>query len=578
MTLIPQTPADGRADTVAGRLTLRVLSALLREDVVGLRSRSRLEDRTDGAWLRLDHPAAERHLTLPVTLDGFQADLAARMPLVVLSATGPGTSDQVLHDVEEILAELATWAAPCDRGGFAAYAEECRQTLATVRLHTATDDQVQALLTERHGTDLTRWTGMGGSIAFDALAARIDHPVYPTARGRAGLSERELRSYAPEFAPHMHLRWLALPRAAVTLSPAAGNAFDGPESEVLLPVHPLSVGPALDAALAEAGLTGLARLAQGPGTRVVPTLSMRTLARLDRPIEHLKVPLATSTLGLRNRRTIKPGTLVDGVAGQQLVTSVVAGLPRLANRVLHADETRWAHAGHELLAALVRCYPTGIEDDLVVPLAALLAPAPGGRLVIEHLAELVTAGDPVRFLGELWDLLLDLQVSLFTHGVALESHQQNLSVLVAPGRPLRLLLKDNDGPRVLRPRAAELGIDRISFDDARTWVEDEAPLADMVATITIHLCAGGYAVGLAEHGLASRESVLTELRTRLEAALDRPGTTYLRKRLLDDPTLPIKAMVTAGTLLSKDRSGATDVNKHYTTGPNYLRRTPGNPG
>ena len=32
----------------------------------------------------------------------------------------------------------------------------------------------------------------------------------------------------------------------------------------------------------------------------------------------------------------------------------------------------------------------------------------------------------------------------------------------------------------------------------------------------------------------------------------------------------LKAMVTAGTLLSKERSGAADINKHYTSGPNYL--------
>lgn len=36
----------------------------------------------------------------------------------------------------------------------------------------------------------------------------------------------------------------------------------------------------------------------------------------------------------------------------------------------------------------------------------------------------------------------------------------------------------------------------------------------------------------------------------------------------------MKAMVTAGTLLSKERSGAADINKHYTTGPNYLRSAP----
>lgn len=46
----------------------------------------------------------------------------------------------------------------------------------------------------------------------------------------------------------------------------------------------------------------------------------------------------------------------------------------------------------------------------------------------------------------------------------------------------------------------------------------------------------------------------------------------LRARVLDAPELPVKAMVTAGTLLTKARSGAADINKHYTTGPNYLLR------
>jgi hypothetical protein len=40
--------------------------------------------------------------------------------------------------------------------------------------------------------------------------------------------------------------------------------------------------------------------------------------------------------------------------------------------------------------------------------------------------------------------------------------------------------------------------------------------------------------------------------------------------VLEAERLPVKAMVTAGTLLSKQRSGAADINKFYTSGPNYL--------
>ena len=45
----------------------------------------------------------------------------------------------------------------------------------------------------------------------------------------------------------------------------------------------------------------------------------------------------------------------------------------------------------------------------------------------------------------------------------------------------------------------------------------------------------------------------------------------LRARVLDADRLPVKAMITAGTLLTKERSGAADINKHYVDGPNYLR-------
>ncbi|MYS23941.1 hypothetical protein GTW78_28335, partial [Streptomyces sp. SID4948] len=46
--------ATGSVGTTERELLLRVLSTLLREDVVGLRSRGVVRDRPDGRWLRLD--------------------------------------------------------------------------------------------------------------------------------------------------------------------------------------------------------------------------------------------------------------------------------------------------------------------------------------------------------------------------------------------------------------------------------------------------------------------------------------------------------------------------------------------
>ncbi|WP_413760976.1 IucA/IucC family protein [Streptomyces sp. MMBL 11-3] len=573
---------------------MRVLSALLREDVVGLRSAGGLVHRPDGTWWRRPCGDSEA-LLVPVAEDGFQCEYAARLPLLVQESARSGRSAPVRHETcDAILATLRELADPLDREGFDAFAEECRQTLATMRLHTAVHDEVLRRLTDRHGPLPAAWSGPAGGLAFDTLAAHLDHPVYPTARGRAGLDEAGLRSYAPELHPRFALRWLALPRDAVTgafpdgwPTPAVLGLPALDRTHVALPVHPLVVGAPLEGALRATGLADRAVLADRAHLDVVPTLSMRTVALCGEPSLHVKLPLATASLGLRNRRTVKPGTLVDGAAGQRLVERIVAREPRFASTVLHADESVYAHAGHEVLAALFRRLPDGLQDCVVVPLAALPAGAPGGRLVVEELADRFYGGDPLALLDACLTLLLDWQTTLFGYGVALESHQQNVSLVLDradDGRTrLRLLLKDNDGPRIngvrLRERLGDGAPGPADFDDIRTFVPDDGPVADLFTTVTVHLCAGAYAFGLARHGLAPLPVLLGLVRDRLTEAVERLGTAagepgaVLRDRVLRAPRLPVKAMVTAGTLLSKERSGAADINKHYTTGPNYLLRT-----
>lgn len=537
------------------RLTLRVLGALLREDVVGLRTRSTLLDRPDGPWLRL--PGGPATLLLPVAADGFQCEYAARLPLLRRepASTGTGTADSPavgtdLTSCDDILRALRDLAGPEDRPGFDAYAAECRQTLATMRLHDAVGATVHERLARRYGEDPGTWTGMAGSLAFDTLAAYLDHPVYPTARGRAGLTDDQLRAYAPEFHPTFTLRWATAhaPQRAPQCAP------------ITLPVHPLTAG----------ALPPGAVLTDRPGPEVIPTLSMRTVALAHDPAQHIKLPLPTSTLGLRNRRTIKPGTLIDGAAGQRLLEAVIAREPRFRGTILQADEQRFDHAGHELLAALYRRYPPGLDSALIVPLAALLAPEPGGRRLIDRLADRFYDGDPLALLDAYLTLLFDWQTTLFSYGIALESHQQNTSLVLDRPHPaartrLRLLFKDNDGPRVNAGRIRFHGLPA-DFDDPRTFTDRDQPLIDMFATITVHLCAGALAFGLPAH----RDRLLRLIRDRLDAM----AGPVLRKHLLDADRLPVKAMVTAGTLLSKERSGAADINKHYTSGPNYLRRLP----
>jgi siderophore synthetase component len=329
-----------------------------------------------------------------------------------------------------------------------------------------------------------------------------------------------------------------------------------------------------------------------PGRRVAvrPTLSTRTVAVTADPGTQLKLPLPVSSLGLLNRRGLVPRTLSDGA----LIGGILAGLTardQALGGLLLADDGDFAHAGHPALGYLRRHLPDGLGACRVVSVAALLAPVPGagetmgtngaaGRLVVDELAHLGWGGDPIAFFRDWLDLLFGVQVRLFArYGITLESHQQNAAVVVGSSR-LGLLVKDFDGALIHHARLTGAlgggGPDPAAFGDQRLLTGDDDELADVFVTITVHLCAGALAFGLADRGYAPLPELLGMVRQALAGALDReadaPATGRLRARVLEAERLTGKAMVTAGTLTEKSRTGARDINKFYGPGgPNYLK-------
>jgi siderophore synthetase component len=507
-------------------LAARVLNALLREDYGGLSGR--VTRTREGVALTL---AGGRTVRLaPGSL--FQDFVVAADERVGL--------DVVLGTLREI-------AAPADAEGVAAFSAECRQALRAVELHEAMREGVLARI---------------GPADYETLGAFVDHPVYPTARARHGLSRAELLAYAPEFAPSFELRWAAVPREAaggaeVPWRPdfATAGLPELGATHVLFPVHPLAV--------AAVGNVPGVRVGGRPYLRVRPTLSMRTVEVAPRT--HLKLPLPTSTLGLRNRRSLKPGSLSDGAEAELLLREVLAREPDL--NVLLADEQSYGHAGHEYLGWMIRRYP---PHDLV-PVASLLARSPGGRTVAEE----VSGGDVAGLLGDYLTVLLRWNVTLFVkYGIALEAHQQNLSLVLgdSPGRLTGLLVKDNDGLLASPDRLRAAGLAVPAFRDERMLTGDPHALADVFVTITLHLAAAAVTFG-ALPARQARRMVRDALAAALDEYGDDPLAKLLRARTLDAARLVGKSMITAGTLVDKARTGALDVNKFYgTSGPNYLRR------
>ncbi|GAA4565383.1 IucA/IucC family protein [Planotetraspora kaengkrachanensis] len=550
-------------------LAVRVLDSLLREDYGSIASI--MTSDKDGVAV--------------VLASGRRIRLATGSPFQDFAVAEPGQGQGV--SLAEVLDTLAVIADPADGAGVAAFARECREALAGLELHDRHRAQVAARLRGREGTLLF----------YEALAAAVDHPIYPTARCRLGVPEAGLVAHAPEFAPSFELAWAAVPGERVTVSGTAfgavsvtvsgtafGTAFGTgrgaglPDwwptpgdiglpgrlagTHVPFPVHPLTV-PVVE------GLPGVV-MGVKPYLTVRPTLSMRTVEVDD--LTHLKVPLATSTLGLLNRRSIKPGTLRDGALAESLLREVLAREP--AARVAVAGEQNYGHAGHEYLGWLVRNLPEGE----IVPVAALLAPWPDGegdRLVLHHLAERHYGGDVHALLRDYLSVLLSWNALLFVrYGLALEAHQQNLALVFGDG-PMRLLVKDNDGLLVSPGLLGAAGIEPPNFSDHRMLTDDPHALADVFVTITLHLAAAAIVFPALVAGRP--ESAASALiRDALSAALepfgDDPMARLLRARTLESARLVGKSMVVAGTLVDKRRSGAADINKFYgVTGPNYLR-------
>ncbi len=465
------------------------------------------------------------------------------------------------------------------------FADECRLALSALHLRQREAARLARRPAARRGLD--------GQLGYDALAAPQPHPAYPTAAARLGFTDADALAYAPEWRPEFALRWVAIPRAALTRaghlpswwprpSDVGLPAALDPEHD-LLPVHPLTAGRALAEALASIGLPAAQLIAPGTHLKVTPTLSTRTVAVKSQPGVHLKLPLPTSTLGRLNRRSIVPGTLPDGALVRAVVAEAACASPPLQDLLL-ADESHYAHAGHPFLGYLMRQLPGGLDRCHLVPLAALLAPAPDGRaLVIEELARQHGDGTVTGLFQAYLDVLFGVHVDLFVRfGVALESHQQNAALVLDPDEsddPLRLLIKDFDGALIHYERLAAGPIpvpEPGDFADPRLLTSSDDELADVFITITVHLCAGALAFGLARHDQAPRPVLLDLIRQSLTRTLDRypghPAAALLRARVLAADRLPGKTMLTAGTLMTKARSGASDINKHYgTTGPNYLK-------
>lgn len=574
----------------AAYIVRRIVDCCLRENLRGLISQGRMAvpdavvlrawpHAAPGTWWVVDHLPGGR-VWLPVERrDYMQAlgvshhgwvretngdvhyeDTAGRW----LSLLGEGLDDETvaLHRAYAEEAACATEHRTLAREGYTAGGYRLAQALSH-------DDAIERAL------------------LCDQVASHRDHPYYPTARAKSGFSEADLRDYAPEFAPTFDLRWLAVPNDALTLTtqqPAFWPTMEDigldaslRDTHAAIPVHPLTWRQLDDYGL-PAGVVRAPRAFMA----VRPTLSVRTVVPLNHPRHHVKLPLLMRTLGALNLRLIKPSTIYDGHWFERVLRAIGSHDAALDGRYIHVDESHGAHvddARH--LAYIVRTYPAP-NDETILPVAALCAPMPDGRPLALHVADRFHHGDALAWWQAYVSLLCDVHLRLWLgYGIALESNQQNAVLSYRPGVAPSLVMKDNDAARVLPgrlftrlPALRALGEPR----DARIVVDDDAALGRMFCTITLQLCLLAVLEGVADDRPDLRRPFYATLVDTLEstlATLAGEGMDIAPARaLLDADALPVKYLLSAGSLLSKQATGAADINKFYgQSGPNFMHDT-----
>jgi siderophore synthetase component len=561
------------------RIALRVINACLRENVRNILSAGRIEILENRTFLVFEHLPEACRIEVKKS-PGMQAYRAINPHWEILQHSQWIEQQGARRWIRFLAQGLPEDAAALYRN----YELEVQAAIDQTVLCDQTYTEQQHLLD--FNSRQRNWAER--MLHADQMASFLDHPYYPTARAKFGLDTSELKAFSPEFNPTFELAWFAVPASefeGTGTEPAwwptleqVGLPQSLCNSHALLPVHPM-----MRAAIAR----DIPESIEAPQAYlpVKPTLSVRTVAVLNHPASHIKLPMPIATLGQKNIRYIKPSTLKDGDWFARALASIEHTNEGIKGLYRHVDESFTGCYKHLNIAGFLhRQYPPELPDETLATVATLCSPMPSGKpYLLEYLEQ---QGQGLQsWWASYCTLMIGVHLRLWIqHGIALESNQQNSVLSLRPGQPPTLVMKDNDAARLWPSRfetaAASQGHNVRDLHDARILVNEEAPLAHMFITITLQLNLLAVLDGLAQSGALNRQQALLTLREAIENTLhslrlEGFDTDLATELLLCARMHPVKYLLQSASLLSKQECGASDVNKFYgMTGPNPLRDLP----
>ncbi|MBB3663608.1 siderophore synthetase component [Prauserella sediminis] len=445
--------------TVRRRVLRQLLESLVYEQAIKAEEVGPGRYRVDGDGVSYEFTAFRRH--------GFGRVGLGRDPVLRIADTTEEAESALrfLHEVRD-----AVTADP-----------DCLVRFARELARTELNDALAQLARAERGDVLA-------DSGYDRLECAITdgHRYHPTYKSRMGFDVEDNLAFGPEFAPGIRPLWLAARRSIAEVSKVSvvderdylraqlgEEVYDeftrraDPGEYTYLPVHPWQWREVVTGAFAEQLASGdLVVLGEDP-MRFSPQQSIRTLSCDGRP--YLK--LALSIVNTSTSRVLAPHTVANAPRISEWLRGVVDGDPFLREEcrlivlgevmgtAVSTETVSGETYGTDTYGTLSCIWRENLHDMLedgerAVPFNGLTACELDGTPLIDPWVRRL---GPAEWLKRVVDVsVLPVIHLLCRHGIAVESHAQNMVLVHSDGVPTRVALKDfHDGVRFSRAELAD---------------------------------------------------------------------------------------------------------------------------
>lgn len=412
------------------------------------------------------------------------------------------------------------------------------------------------------------------------------HPLHPLTKTKWGLSELEVKRYAPEFEQSFALRAVLVRKDKVRWTQPKGGtdteliAHDAEEigrvldslgsmipgatrkDYALFIVHPWQYDHILPQMFAEE----LARkdIVPIPYSMIgIATLSFRTIALMSGDGRHVKLPVAARATSAI--RTVSPEITVNGPKLSALLRSIwenegqSLGQAEFVEELAGAFYTDGTEKGSERsrhLAYLIRENPRRYmqTEELGFVAASLTSDTPLGdrpfifdwmevyygtaRLKLEHALD---------YIKQYALVLLPPLVRLLQHyGIALEAHMQNTMVCTIDGRVTKVLFRDLGGVRIHSKRLERnkgISLQEEGLSGASIFTDDMEEVYSKFIHAVLQNHLGDLVFCIARTLRVEESHLWKEIRSVLESSFDRKHPDFeMDWRAITRPLVRTKAL------------------------------------